>query len=117
MTDLSFRKVLVGSVALLILALVYSGEPSKFNEFVRWSIMGILLSSLFLIPTFRIIVTGKVKEVEITSYALGILVAVIYSIMTSPYQTLILFLQWVAVYAFISTIVVAFEEIVISHLK
>lgn len=112
--QINFKKIVIGFAAYftLCMLMVSRGEYKEFAEFVGWSFAGIVLSSFFLVPTFRILVTGKFEIQEKVSYALGFTALIVYSVFTSPYETVKLLLQWVTVYAFISTIVVATERVI-----
>lgn len=108
----TLNKMIIGGVAFLLLFLVHAvtSDLTEFTEYIKWTIGGTLLSALFLVPVFRIMVTKKLEIKELITIGLGFILLMIYTIFLSPLGVLIFILQWITIYAFISVLVSLFHR-------
>jgi len=104
MVSKAYRKMLVGSVALLLCVIL---SPETFGDWMLNTAVGIALSTLFLLPVASVIVEGKRVTVSATTL-LGILIFLLYFhyYLNDDVLSSVLFLsRWLATFAFISVIV------------
>lgn len=108
----TLNKMVIGGIAFLLLFLVHvvTTDLTGFGEYIKWTVGGTLLSALFLVPVFRVMVTKKLEMKEIVTIALGFILLMVYMWYMSPLGVLTFILQWITIYAFISVLVSLFHR-------
>ena len=103
MQNIMQKKLLIGSVALFIAALL---NPLEFDEWIVDTLFGISISALFLTPLASMI-TGERRKVLPITLGLGFVLFLIYMqyYLNGDVIAAITFIaQWIATFAFISVI-------------
>lgn len=108
----TLNKMLVGGIAFFLLFMLhaFASDVTGFTDFIKWSIGGTLLSALFLVPMFRILVSKKFETKDLISIVFGTGLLLIYMVYMSPIEVLIFVLQWATIYAFISVLITLFHK-------
>ena len=101
--DLISRKLLIGSVALLIVAIL---NPLNFYDWLIDTLFGIAISAMFLSPIASLII-GERRVTTPIFIGIGLILFLIYTYhyLDGDFVAAFIFLcEWLAVFAFISVI-------------
>ena len=97
----TLRSALVGAIALLLLALI---KPLELWDFLLWAITGTFLSTFFLVPIDRAIITGELRVREVTCFVAGaaIFVWMFLFVYESVLEGVVFVLEWLVIYNLVS---------------
>lgn len=99
------RMLLAGAIAWAIFCVI---NPDEFLEFIQWATFGTLLTFLFFLPIAKSIAAGRLRIEEITSFFVGFILLLMlhfYMMHGDAIATLSYILEWIIVYAVISTFI------------
>ncbi|RLI84685.1 hypothetical protein DRP07_00240 [Archaeoglobales archaeon] len=97
-----WRGIVIGTICYLLLIVLMDRE--EFISFILDTVMGILLTSFFVVPIIRIILTGRFEIAEKTCFALGFILLIVYYYYFNV-DVVILLLQWLLIYTLISLVI------------
>ena len=109
---LIYKRALVGSVSLFILAVIASS--GEFFGFLVWAIVGGIVSAFFLMPIEKIILTNEIRKIEYTEFAVGtiLLIFVYFYLFEDVVDLVVYILEWMVSYNLVALIISFLDRII-----
>jgi len=98
------RRILIGAVAFAIVSVL---SPSEFRSWMFNTTIGIVLSTLFLMPLAKVLTGEKLLKASLISFVIGVVVFILYMhyfLKDDVVKAVIFLCEWLATFAFISVI-------------